>query len=66
MIGLQASAGVGQPPGKPVGIVASSLFATITTAASCGAINAMHDSFTPIGGKRPAIPSALSVQDRGR
>lgn len=32
------------------GIVASSLFATITTAASCGAVNAMHDSFTPMGG----------------
>ena len=38
--------------GKEVrfGIVASSLFATITTAASCGAVNAMHDSFTPMGG----------------
>lgn len=35
------------------GIVASSLFATITTAASCGAVNAMHDSFTPIGGLVP-------------
>jgi K+-transporting ATPase ATPase A chain len=32
------------------GIVASSLFATVTTAASCGAVNAMHDSLTPIGG----------------
>ena len=35
------------------GIVASSLFATITTAASCGAVNAMHDSLTPIGGLVP-------------
>lgn len=35
------------------GIVASSLFATITTAASCGAVNSMHDSFTPIGGLVP-------------
>ena len=35
------------------GIVASSLFATITTAASCGAVNAMHDSFTPLGGLVP-------------
>ncbi|WP_020168079.1 MULTISPECIES: potassium-transporting ATPase subunit KdpA [Methylotenera] len=35
------------------GIVASSLFATVTTAASCGAVNAMHDSFTPIGGLVP-------------
>jgi potassium-transporting ATPase potassium-binding subunit len=35
------------------GIAASSLFATITTAASCGAVNAMHDSFTPLGGLVP-------------
>jgi K+-transporting ATPase ATPase A chain len=35
------------------GIVASGLFATITTAASCGATNAMHDSFTPLGGMVP-------------
>ncbi|WP_348944019.1 potassium-transporting ATPase subunit KdpA [Chitinibacter sp. FCG-7] len=37
------------------GIVASSLFATITTAASCGAVNAMHDSFTPLGGMVPTL-----------
>ena len=39
--------------GKEVrfGIVASSLFAVITAAASCGAVNAMHDSFTALGGK---------------
>ncbi|QZA79488.1 potassium-transporting ATPase subunit KdpA [Deefgea tanakiae] len=37
------------------GIVASSLFATITTAASCGAVNAMHASFTPIGGMVPTL-----------
>jgi K+-transporting ATPase ATPase A chain len=35
------------------GITASSLFAVITTAASCGAVNAMHDSFTPLGGLIP-------------
>ncbi|CAA9540021.1 MAG: Potassium-transporting ATPase A chain [uncultured Thermomicrobiales bacterium] len=35
------------------GIAASSLFAVITTAASCGAVNAMHDSFTPLGGMVP-------------
>ncbi|CAJ0719069.1 Potassium-transporting ATPase potassium-binding subunit [Ralstonia edaphis] len=35
------------------GIVASSLFATITTAASCGAVNAMHDSLTALGGFVP-------------
>lgn len=37
------------------GIAASALFATVTTAASCGAVNAMHDSFTPIGGLVPMI-----------
>lgn len=35
------------------GIMSSALFATITTAASCGAVNAMHDSLTPIGGMIP-------------
>jgi K+-transporting ATPase ATPase A chain len=35
------------------GIVNSALFATITTAASCGAVNAMHDSLTPLGGLIP-------------
>jgi K+-transporting ATPase ATPase A chain len=41
--------------GKEVrfGIAASSLFAVITTDASCGAVNGMHDSFTPIGGLVP-------------
>jgi K+-transporting ATPase ATPase A chain len=42
----------GNLEGKEVrfGIFNSSLFAAITTAASCGAVNAMHDSFTPLGG----------------
>lgn len=35
------------------GILSSSLFAVITTAASCGAVNAMHDSFTALGGLVP-------------
>ncbi|MEO7050537.1 MAG: potassium-transporting ATPase subunit KdpA [Rhodanobacter sp.] len=35
------------------GIASSGLFAAITTAASCGAVNAMHDSFTPLGGMIP-------------
>ncbi len=35
------------------GIANSALFATITTAASCGAVNSMHDSFTPLGGLVP-------------
>ena len=42
----------GNMEGKEVrfGIHASALFATITTAASCGAVNSMHDSFMPLGG----------------
>jgi len=35
------------------GILASSLYAVVTTAASCGAVNAMHDSFTALGGMIP-------------
>jgi K+-transporting ATPase ATPase A chain len=47
----------GNMEGKEVrfGIEASSLFAVITTAASCGAVNAMHDSFTPLGGAVPMV-----------
>jgi K+-transporting ATPase ATPase A chain len=37
------------------GIAASTLFAAITTAASCGAVNAMHDSFMPLGGAMPMV-----------
>jgi K+-transporting ATPase ATPase A chain len=37
------------------GIAESGLFAAITTAASCGAVNAMHDSFTPLGGMVPLV-----------
>jgi K+-transporting ATPase ATPase A chain len=47
----------GNMEGKEVrfGIFNSALFATITTAASCGAVNAMHDSFTPLGGLIPLL-----------
>ena len=47
----------GNMEGKEVrfGIFNSALFATITTDASCGAVNAMHDSFTPIGGLVPLL-----------
>ena len=41
------------------GISASSLFAVVTTAASCGAVNAMHDSFTPLGGLVPMVMMQL-------
>jgi K+-transporting ATPase ATPase A chain len=45
----------GNMEGKEVrfGISATALFATVTTGASCGAVNGMHDSFTPIGGLVP-------------
>jgi potassium-transporting ATPase potassium-binding subunit len=51
----------GNLEGKEVrfGIVASALFAVITTAASCGAVNAMHDSFTALGGMIPLINMQL-------
>lgn len=47
----------GNMEGKEVrfGINASALFAAVTTAASCGAVNAMHDSFTPLGGMVPLV-----------
>jgi K+-transporting ATPase ATPase A chain len=41
------------------GINASSLFAVVTTAASCGAVNAMHDAFTPLGGMVPLVMMQL-------
>jgi K+-transporting ATPase ATPase A chain len=51
----------GNMEGKEVrfGIIASSLFAVVTTAASCGAVNAMHDSFTALGGMIPLINMQL-------
>jgi len=41
------------------GIAASALFATVTTATSCGAVNSMHDSFTPLGGFVPLFQMQL-------
>ncbi|PWU02047.1 MAG: potassium-transporting ATPase subunit KdpA [Terriglobia bacterium] len=58
-IGLQTAATAGQPggnmEGKEVrfGIANSALYATVTTDASCGAVNSMHDSYTPLGGLVP-------------
>ncbi len=51
------AAEVGNMEGKETrfGIVNSALFATVTTDASCGAVNAMHDSFTPLGGLVPLV-----------
>jgi potassium-transporting ATPase potassium-binding subunit len=41
------------------GIAASALFATVTTGTSCGAVNSMHDSFTPLGGLVPLLNMQL-------
>ena len=51
----------GNMEGKEVrfGIANSALFATVTTDASCGAVNAMHDSFTPLGGLVPLLNMEL-------
>jgi K+-transporting ATPase ATPase A chain len=53
--GLSPTQSGGNMEGKEVrfGIANSALFATITTDASCGAVNSMHDSFTPLGGLVP-------------
>jgi K+-transporting ATPase ATPase A chain len=57
-----AGASGGNMEGKEVrnGIAESALFATITTDASCGAVNSMHDSFTPLGGLVPLSNIMLS------
>ena len=51
----------GNMEGKEVrfGIADSALFATVTTDASCGAVNSMHDSFTPLGGLVPMVNMQL-------
>jgi len=51
----------GNMEGKEVrfGIANSALYATVTTDASCGAVNSMHDSFTPIGGLVPLVNMQL-------
>jgi len=58
---LGIDAADGNMEGKEVrfGIFNSALFATVTTAASCGAVNAMHDSFTAIGGLVPLFMMEL-------
>jgi len=55
MAALGVDQSFGNMEGKDVrfGIFSSALFATVTTDASCGAVNGMHDSFTPLGGLVP-------------
>ena len=52
---LGVAPGLGNMEGKEVrfGVASSALYATVTTDASCGAVNSMHDSFTPLGGLVP-------------
>ena len=60
-LGVDQAASATQPGGNMegkearFGISATALFAAITTAASCGAVNGMHDSFTPLGGAVPLV-----------
>jgi K+-transporting ATPase ATPase A chain len=56
MVGSAQSPG-GNMEGKEVrfGVASTALFATVTTDASCGAVNAMHDSFMPLGGMVPLV-----------
>lgn len=58
---VSATQAGGNMEGKEVrfGIVNSALFATVTTDASCGAVNAMHDSFMPLGGMIPLVNMLL-------
>jgi K+-transporting ATPase ATPase A chain len=58
-LGVDASAGNMEGKETRFGIAESGLFATITTLASCGAVNAMHDSFTPLGGMVPLVDMQL-------
>jgi K+-transporting ATPase ATPase A chain len=64
-LGVDQAASVLQPGGNMegkearFGIAASTLFATITTGTSCGAVNSMHDSFTPLGGFVPLFNMML-------
>ena len=57
LTGLAASQSHGNLEGKETrfGVASTALFATVTTDASCGAVNGMHDSFTPIGGLVPLV-----------
>jgi potassium-transporting ATPase potassium-binding subunit len=58
-MGLDQSAGNLEGKEMRFGVANSALFATVTTDASCGAVNSMHDSFTPIGGLVPMVNMQL-------
>ncbi|CAO3453322.1 potassium-transporting ATPase subunit KdpA [Azospirillum largimobile] len=58
-LGIDTAAGNMEGKETRFGVAASALFAAVTTAASCGAVNAMHDSFMPLGGMVPMINMML-------
>ena len=64
-LGVDQAASTKQPGGNMegketrFGIAASALFATVTTATSCGAVNSLHDSYTPLGGFVPLFQMQL-------
>jgi len=58
-LGLDNAAGNMEGKETRFGIAMSALFAAVTTAASCGAVNAMHDSFMPLGGMVPMVNMML-------
>jgi potassium-transporting ATPase potassium-binding subunit len=64
-LGVDQAASTKQPGGNMegkearFGIAASALFATVTTATSCGAVNSLHDSYTPLGGLVPLFQMQL-------
>jgi len=62
LAGLPVDQSIGNMEGKEArfGVSASALYATVTTDASCGAVNAMHDSFTPLGALVPLANIQLS------
>ncbi len=66
--GLAVDQAAGNMEGKEVrfGVADSALFATVTTDASCGAVNSMHDSFTPLGGLVPLVNIQLGEVDLRR
>jgi K+-transporting ATPase ATPase A chain len=58
--GVAASDGNWEGKEARFGIASSCLFATVTTDASCGAVNSMHESYTPLGGLVPLFNMQLS------
>ena len=58
-MGIERAGGNMEGKETRFGIFNSALFATVTTDASCGAVNAMHDSFTPLGGLVPLVNMEL-------